>query len=281
MKRYFITYGDALFEDAKRRIIREAEQTGQFDEIIAYSNNNVSEELKASKVFSVKRGGGLWSWKPDIILQTLNIMDEGDTLVYCDAGCQLQPCQEWKHYWKILRKYDIIAQRIYQRTENWTRKELIDEFVGNGEKWPKMFQFQATIIIRKSEFTTRLIREWRELMIQKPILAMDVNDEERKYQKASFIENRHDQAIYSALVYKYLRIKDTKDKIYTMWEHLEDLDIFSKQAIRAARYRTNIPPTKRMKIRLVLKRVIKDAIYKPLLIAPQQILYGYLNELSL
>lgn len=282
MRRYFITYGDSLFESTKKRIVREAERTGLFDEIYAYGDSDVSSELRESKVFSVKRGGGLWSWKPDVIFMTLEKMCENDILVYCDAGCQIQYCKEWERYLTLLTKYDIIAQRIYQRTEKWSRRELIQEFENeNGRKWPKLFQFHATtILIRKSEFVVRLIREWRDLMIKKPLLAMDVNTEEMKNQIKSFKENRHDQAIYSALIYKYLGVPTLSNRIYVMWEHIEDIDIFSNQAIRATRCRTNMLPTKRMRFRAILKRMVKDMLYKPFMIAPQQFLYEFLNNLD-
>lgn len=281
MKKYFITYGDELFEDAKKRVVKEAELIGEFDYIIAYNQTQVTDELKHSYVFSVKRGGGLWSWKPDVILQTLEKMSTDDILVYCDAGCQLQKCKEWEWYWRKLSTHDIIAQRIYQRTENWTRIEVLKEFENNGRFWPKMYQFQATIILKKTGFVMDLVRQWRDLMIEKPILAMDVTPEEKYIQHSSFIENRHDQAIYSALIYKYLSTPTLKDRVYVMWEHLEDIDIFSKQAIRATRCRTNLLPTPQIRFRSILKRIVKSMVYKPFIIAPQQIIYEFLNGLDL
>ena len=279
MKKYFITYGDALFEDAKRRIIAEAKQTGEFDYIIAYDHTQVTEKLKQSDIFAIKRGGGLWSWKPDVIWQTLNKMNDGDFLVYCDSGCELQACREWKWFWGILSSYDIIAQRIFQHTENWTRFEVMTEFKDNGIFWPKMFQFQATIILKKSDFTVEFIRQWRDLMINNPILAMDVTKEERLRQHPAFKENRHDQSIYSALIYKYLKDIHTKNKIYTMWEHIEDIDIFKKQAIRASRRRTNQIPSKKNLLLSVIKRLIKDFIYKPLYIVPQHVWFLLRNNM--
>lgn len=281
MKKYFITYGDDLFEDAKKRIIKEAELTGEFDYTIAYNQTQVTDELKHSYVFSVKRGGGLWSWKPDIILQTLNIMDTDDVLVYCDAGCQLQACKEWDWYWSKLLTHDIIAQRIYQRTENWTRIEILKEFESNGRFWPKMYQFQATIIMKKTDFVVDFVKHWRDLMINRPILALDVTSDERCHQHQSFKENRHDQAIYSALIYKYLSIPTLRKRIYVMWEHLEDIDIIRKQAIRATRCRGKLLPTKKMQLKAILKRMVKSVVYKPFIIVPQQIIYQFLNYMDL
>ena len=35
------------------------------------------------------RGFGYWIWKPQVILQSLRMMDKGDVLLYADAGCVL------------------------------------------------------------------------------------------------------------------------------------------------------------------------------------------------
>ena len=69
--------------------------------------------MRNTDIINIKRGGGLWSWKPDVVYTTLNKMNENDILVYCDSGCVLQDSLEWKKFWFILERYDYIAQRIY------------------------------------------------------------------------------------------------------------------------------------------------------------------------
>ena len=274
MKHIFITYGDTGYEAAKDKIVKEAEHTGVFDEIYSYGREDLSDVLLASDVIKIMRGGGLWSWKPDIILTTMEHAQAGDLIVYCDAGCTLYPSKEWKQYWEKLENHDILAQRIFQRTEHWTRKELLDLFASNGKNWPKCFQYQATPMFKVSDFSKQFVREWRDLMISNPKLAMDVTDEERPMQHSSLKENRHDQAIFSSLVYKYLSNPKTKDKIYTQWEHLEDLDPFCKQAIRTTRLRQGEQETPNRRRIAVFKRLIKDYCFKPFYYAPLQCWYS-------
>ena len=271
----FITYGDTSFEAAKERIVEEAKRTGVFDIVRAFGREDLSEELLNSDIIKVRRGGGLWSWKPDILLTTMQQCQDGDLLVYCDAGCTLYCSKEWSCIWQKLEHHDLIAQRIFQRTDQWTRRELLEAFAKDcGPGWPKCYQYQATIILKISPFTRRLVREWRELMITKPLLASDVNEQERIMQHSTFIENRHDQAIYSAIVYKYLRIPETAKKIYTQWEHIENLDIVYPQAIRATRLRQGETETTAHRRKAIVKRCIKDYIYKPFYYAPLQWWYN-------
>ena len=271
MAHIFLTYGDSGFEAAKAKIVEEAWLTGEFQEIISCGRSDLSSDLLASKVINIKRGGGLWSWKPDIILSTMESHEDGDIIVYCDAGCTIYPSPEWKKMWRKLEAHDIIAQRIFQRTENWTRKEIIDYFQSNGTSWLKCFQYQATVIVVVvSDFTRKFIREWRNLMIEYPEFAMDVMPEERMNQSSSLIENRHDQAIYSALVYKYLAIPETRKKIYTQWEHIENYDPFFKQAIRATRLRKGEVESRKKMVMACFKRVLKDYVLKPFYYVPLQ-----------
>lgn len=276
MKKVLITYGDKKFEMSKNRFIQNAHAINIFDEIIAYSDKDLSEELKQSEIINEKRGGGLWSWKPDVILTTLNKMEDGDILVYCDSGCTVYPCNEWNHIWKSLENHDIIAQRIYQRTDKWTRKSIIEYFAQtNSKNWTKCYQHMATaIILKATPFTRAFVSEWKDMMISHPEMVKDVTIEEKVNEAECFIENRHDQAFYSALTYKYLNNPTYKNKILTKWEHIEDYDIICPQAIRATRLRngeSKEPP--RTKAKAILKRLVKDYIFRPFFYAPLQMLY--------
>lgn len=276
MKKVLITYGDKKFEMSKNRFIQNAHAINIFDEIIAYSDKDLSEELKQSEIINEKRGSGLWSWKPDVILTTLNKMEDGDILVYCDSGCTVYPCNEWNHIWKSLENHDIIAQRIYQRTDKWTRKSIIEYFAQtNSKNWTKCYQHMATaIILKATPFTRAFVSEWKDMMISHPEMVKDVTIEEKVNEAECFIENRHDQAFYSALTYKYLNNPTYKNKILTKWEHIEDYDIICPQAIRATRLRngeSKEPP--RTKAKAILKRLVKDYIFRPFFYAPLQMFY--------
>lgn len=46
-KKIFITYGDDLYKRSLERICHEAEQSGEFDEIIAYTPTDIPESIKS------------------------------------------------------------------------------------------------------------------------------------------------------------------------------------------------------------------------------------------
>lgn len=277
-KKFFITYGDKTFEESKRRLAEQARQIGVFDEIIACSSKDVSDELRHSVVWKEQRGGGLWSWKPDVILSIMKNCADGDIIVYCDAGCSVYKSKEWDRFWRLLEYHDIIAQRIFQRTDHWTRKEILDEFSSVGDYWLKCYQYQATPIFKNSPFSRKFVQEWRSLMIEKPYLVKDVTNEEKVNQNSHFIENRHDQAIFSALIYKYCSMPEYKNLIYTQWEHMEDYDPFCKQAVRATRLRSGAEEDRKTMYFGAVKRIIKHGFFKPLYYAPMQMWYNLIRN---
>lgn len=260
MKKHFITYGDERFEAAKIRIASEAKLTCEFDVIHVYGSDDVSNDVKAAELFSAKRGGGYWIWKPDIIYREFDKMDYGDILVYTDSGCELSPGREWKTYWRILEEKALIAQRIYQITDKWTRRTIIDEFAENPNGWQKKCQFMATVVFaKKTKDTVAFFKEWRSYMIQRPDMVADVTPNNLSDESVRFIENRHDQAIFSAMVFRHMN----EGFIACRWEHVENQSILGTQVIRATRNRTGKPVSSLRRMREIILRLVKDLFRKP------------------
>lgn len=253
----FITYGDANFTESKKRIVEEAYAVGIFDKVIAYSPKDVSERVKHSCLMTTKRGGGLWVWKPDVLLQTMNNANDGDKIFYCDAGCTLRKSSEWKRYLQVLDTYSIYAMKIHQKTYKWTRKEVCDYFSTNPNGWLNEWQCCATVVVVVDALTRMFVEEWLAIMIEHPEFVQDVPISKKHLQNKGFIENRHDQAIYSALIYKY---RNT-GRIKFAWEHIEEYDLLIPQSIVASRLGDGKRLTLGEKIYGTLKWVIKHIYY--------------------
>ena len=264
MKKHFITYADRNFANARQRIVREAENTKEFDIVKCYSPDDVSEELKAASIFHKARGGGYWSWKPDIIVSELSKMAYGDILVYVDSGCEVVAGREWKRYWKLLQDRDLIAQRIYQRTDVWSRLSIIREFSDNPNGWTKKCQFMATVVFAKKTLQSEaFFSQWREYMIKRSDLVLDVDFLDRSMEYSGFIENRHDQSVFSALIYRSMKSGSVRF-VADVWEHVENQSPFGSQVIRAMRWNSSSPIPIRRRIREMVLRVCKDLLLRPI-----------------
>lgn len=281
MSKLFITYGTDDYAYQVNRICLEARSINRFEEVKAFSPKDVSPDVKESELFIARRGGGYWLWKPDIIFATMNNHKNGDVVIYCDAGCSIYNVKQWEWYFSVLSKYDILAQKIYQPTYKWTTKETIDCFAKtNGQNWQYSYQFCTGVIaITITPFTRRFIQEWRDIMLNHPEFVKDVVEKELLNQCDGFIENRHDQSVYSALVYRYLN-SDQRSKIYPVWERIEDKDIIRKQAIRATRLRNKDVLSQRHEGHLFpfFDSIRKDWLYEPFVLPLRELRFNYMKK---
>lgn len=91
-KKYFCTFADSRMKKSLRRIEKQVKNLNFFDKIIINNEKDLDQNFKdefKDKLIKGSRGYGYWVWKPQIILQALREMNDGDILLYADAGCHL------------------------------------------------------------------------------------------------------------------------------------------------------------------------------------------------
>ena len=85
----FLNYGDQKFILSRKRISLEAQNLNYFDKIIT-ETEDVKNDLEIidclknpnfKKVFTAKRGGGYWLWKPYLIKHLMESMDENEVVL--------------------------------------------------------------------------------------------------------------------------------------------------------------------------------------------------------
>lgn len=257
----FVTFASSNFKDVASRIINEAMSIGYFDKAYSIDETQLTSELLESETFHVKKGYGLYSWKPDTIWQALEKAAPNDIIVYCDAGCTLQKSKEWDEYFRLMESNDALGFRIQQRNFNWTRKSVFDFFKTEIHiDWKNGFQYGANaLIVKNSEMGKAFISEWRSIMIHRLDLCGDVHPEEKKLEDERFISNRYDQTILTSLLFKYSEIGNIK----SIWEHFEGYDPFREQAVIATRSRKGRENYNAQSLKHVLWRLYKDNVMYP------------------
>ena len=79
-----------------------------------------------------KRGYGYWSWKSSVIKLMFSEMQDGDILLYCDAGCHLNPFARTKffEYVKKTESFDILCAVLPDEYKEytWTKMDTITLF---------------------------------------------------------------------------------------------------------------------------------------------------------
>lgn len=171
------------------------------------------------------RGFGYWSWKPEVIANTLEKMREGDCLLYLDAGCHLNIDGKKRliEYFEILKstRNGIIAFQADSPSNNnsilnhdglmlfdqpnykWIKGDLFDYFNMRSDK--RVVNAQAIgagiILVRKCDASVSIIDEWREIINNRFDLLDDTPSASKNFE--GFIEHRHDQAIWTLLCLKH------------------------------------------------------------------------------
>ena len=206
----FITYGNDKFKLAKERIKREAEEMGVFNgKIRIYTPEDLSPEFTKPLAETLKeyRGGGYWLWKPYIIKDMLQQLNQDDILLYVDCGCTLQPkgAQRIKEYAEMISKASgksILGMELPFKESLWTSSAIFDHFgvTPEDERWNSNQILTGTHMYRKCKESLDFIDAWLDIAMNHPRLFTDDDNEESKRRFPGFMENRHDQSIFSILI---------------------------------------------------------------------------------
>jgi hypothetical protein len=224
MKANFITFGShGTFIDAVKRIVSQANQLNIFTEINGYTaldlqDDNYFVSKHAEFINKNRRGFGYWIWKPYLIKKNMDIMDDGDILLYSDSGCELgiENKEKLLECFDLVKREKLMATRVAGQIEiKWSKKDLIEKICIDDEKHLNSLQNQATVILLLVCPETRyLINEWYDISCDYHNID-DSPSISKNYE--SFIEHRHDQSIFSLLTKKYNMLSDNmllEDVVY-------------------------------------------------------------------
>tara|TARA_B100000035_G_scaffold312166_1_gene323071 strand:- start:42 stop:911 length:870 start_codon:yes stop_codon:yes gene_type:complete len=207
-----------------QRLKKQAETTNYYDEIKILSPKNFNDKMNKKydliKNLSKKRGYGYWFWKPAFLINLIEELNIGDIIHYVDVGCHLQnKNSRFYEYLDILiesknfilpfryhlEKTDFPKDIIFSKREEfkYTKADLFDHFnFLKNEEVTKSSQFWAgSFFIKKKDETINFLNEWMEIFEKKFHLIDD--SESRTKNFSGFIQNRHDQSVFSLLCKKY------------------------------------------------------------------------------
>ena len=203
----FLTYADRSFRNSRNRLRAEALATGWFRRVEAYSPWRIRGFVAAHWAFlrASKRGGGYWVWKPEVIRRTLLTMQEGEFLVYLDAGSTIDPDCGWRvaEYLELLTNEPagVVGFQLDHVEESWTKADLA-AYLGTLSSSAIMTsgQILATcVLIRNCSSSRELVQRWLETATVENYRFVD-DSPSRLPNAPSFKEHRHDQSILSLLL---------------------------------------------------------------------------------
>jgi len=199
---HFVTFGNRRYAPAARRLVREATATRIFDGIHGYTHfpRFITSDRRWRRHVHISKGAGFWFWKAPLLKHVLNLLDDGDVLIYADSGCEIGDALRIGDIVEKLCGHDLISYSFMHTENTWTKGDVFAWF---GVKPDDPFYGQSPQIIatymamRNSEQTRRFVQHWEDLMANITLVgdyaSIAPND-------PSFKEPRRDQSLFSMLV---------------------------------------------------------------------------------
>jgi len=196
-----INYADAKFQDSRSFNTKTAYEKGKADKVIEYSLKDIDDLFKEKNksILSYKRGVGLWLWKPYIIQKTLQLVSEGDFVVYSDAGTYFVNNISWLTDVMQADNNDVMVFELPLLERQFTKKET---FVLMDQHNYNLNQILASyLVFRKSAYSVDFVNEWLSFACDERIISFNkfLPDVE---EFPDFISHREDQSILSVLCHK-------------------------------------------------------------------------------
>lgn len=217
---WMVSFADSRLKKPRARIYRQALEFGfPKDHVRIMDENDLSGDFRLrmkDRLVLGSKGFGYWCWKPEVILETMEKIPDGDILLYIDIGCHLNKRgkERFYDYLKIaetkgavgfqsrslLSDPDIPDPRHHVRTNaEFCKGDILDYFkVRDNKDIAYAAQMIAGIVLfKKCAQNIDFVREWGSVLCDHPDL---INDSPSKSPNMpEFVINRHDQAIFSIM----------------------------------------------------------------------------------
>jgi hypothetical protein len=153
----------------------------------------VNKEILTSEI-----GAGYWLWKPYVVNKALLECQDGDILIYSDAGVKI--LENVEHIIKQMKEDIFLFNNGWKQVE-WCKGNVLRTILGiDWRQHEDKTQVQASVIFMKvTEFTRKFMREWL-MWCQIPGF---IDDSKSEFNFETFADHRHDQAILCCLQIKY------------------------------------------------------------------------------
>jgi hypothetical protein len=208
--RIAISFGSQEYAYSLARHTSEFEKSGLFQKVIGYTQKDLGKEfVQAHRSFfsKNKRGFGYWLWKPYLIWKTLETMEDGQTLIYSDAGCTLM-LESTDKFREFIEDFEKSGKILNCASEGYCRLPILvkaDLFhymnIYDIDSYMNLPEIESgRLIFRKCPESIAFVKEWYRIGCDDNYHYID--DSPSKTPNVSlFHEHRHDQSILSLLCY--------------------------------------------------------------------------------
>lgn len=216
-----VSFADSSFKKSLGRLRRQAVSFGFTRAPRMLTERDLAGEVLEQALSQwgiLGRGYGFYFWKPQVILQELERLGDGEILIYLDAGCHLnlEGRERMKDYLRwvsesetglLAFQYRPLSMSVHNQdrefyTDRQYSKKLVRDFLsvsGSSREILDSGQVASGIIlVRKNQASVDTITAWRDAFLCEPKLFDDSPGP--LPEEPDFIEHRHDQSVWSLLL---------------------------------------------------------------------------------
>jgi len=203
-KIHLVTYANYAFAFQRNLLRLSAYSLGGITSHLSFDPMSIDDEFRSANrsILSTLKGAGLWLWKPYVILRSLESIQYGEYLFYCDSGSLIlrSPAPLIKKMEHLSQDIGLFELPLIEK--QWTKKNVFKFFgVCDTHEFANTNQVSASFqLIKKTDFSLLFYSRYLnicqiESLIDDSLMPQDKN--------SFFIENRHDQSILSLLSKTY------------------------------------------------------------------------------
>lgn len=205
-KMYLVSYATDRFKAVQRELNESAKEFG-IHNLISYDDSDLRSSdfyLQNKDILDEVCGAGFWAWKPYFILSALKLLQDGDILLYCDAGtliiespAPLMDLAAKNPSGIILFDARPLKCRQFTKRDCFIRMNCDSPAFWNSNK------IIATILLfRKCPQAVDFLEEWLHYCKDRSAISHDPNHCGLP-DLPGFIQHRWDQSILNVLATKY------------------------------------------------------------------------------
>lgn len=198
-KKYFINFAHNGFYQGQQFALKESQKFGFIP--MGFTIKDIDEDfkIKNKEILEQSRGAGYWLWKPYFIDLVLEKIEDDDYLIYMDSGAFFIKSPD--DYLRMINHKGVLAFSMsFHKQSTWCKKDCFKAVFGEDENYHNFPQIHASyIFIKKCKSSVEFIKKWLDICQNKHLID-DTKSNTENY--SDFKEHRHDQALYSLLVYK-------------------------------------------------------------------------------
>jgi|WetSurMetagenome_2_1015567.scaffolds.fasta_scaffold00103_24 hypothetical protein len=213
MKKIHVAFANDKFLKSLNILEKTSLAIGGVDKFIRYETKDLQIDnfwQENHCILSQPLGAGFWIWKPFIILQAMKQTEDGDIILYTDAGVEvlnsLNPLFKITETSKDNRM--LFALTMNYGTHRHSEYTKRDCFVLMGQDEPKYWNARmlnaAFSLWMKTEKNIAFLMEWQKYLKDSRVVTYEPNTC-GKPNLPDYIDHRHDQAVLSLLSLKYGR----------------------------------------------------------------------------